>query len=155
MDRELMGRFFTVMSSMKKIEFSACANSEMQLNELSVLQNVTGHCSCYDNCGTNLDVQKIQNKLLISKPAVSYILNALEKKEYISREIDPADRRKISVTATQKGQEAADQSIRNYIEMWKSLVNEFGEDDMRQLVELLTRLTELLMHMSNEKSGDL
>lgn len=39
--------------------------------------------------------------------------------------------------------------------MWESLVNEFGEDDMRQLVELLTRLTELLMHMSNEKSGDL
>ena len=155
MDKELMGRFFTVMSSMKKMEFSACANSEMQLNELSVLQNITGHCSCYDSCDTNLDVQKIQNKLQISKPAVSYILNMLEKKEYISREIDPADRRKISVTATQKGQEAADQAIRNYIEMWKSLVNEFGEDDMRQLVELLTRLTELLMRMSNEKSGDL
>ena len=155
MDKELMGRFFTVMSSMKKMEFSACANSEMQLNELSVLQNITGHCSCYDCCGTNLDVQKIQNKLQISKPAVSYILNMLEKKEYISRKIDPADRRKILVTATQKGQEAADQAIRNYIEMWKSLVNEFGEDDMRQLVELLTRLTELLMHMRNEQSGDL
>lgn len=155
MDRELMGRFFTVMSRMKRMEFSASANSEMQLNELYILRNIIGDDSCCNGCGTNLDVPQVQNELQISKPAVSYILNALEKKDYISREIDPADRRKISVTATQEGREAANQALRNYKEMWESLVDEFGEDDMRQLVELLTRLTELHMRMCNEKSGNL
>ena len=82
-------------------------------------------------------------RLRISKPAVSYILNTLEKKNYIVREIDPQDRRKISISATPEGVSAARRSAEKYNQAWEELLLQFGEDNMRQLVELLTSLNEL------------
>ena len=59
----------------------------------------------------NLDVPDIQAILHISRPAVSYILNSLEKKDYIFRKISPDDRRKIAITATDAGIAAAGGSV--------------------------------------------
>ena len=67
----------------------------------------------------NLDVPGMQKKLHISKPAISYILNTLEKKNYITREIDPKDRRKVSISATPEGKAAARQSQEKYDAVWE------------------------------------
>ena len=75
----------------------------MQMNEMVILQSIAGTC-CRECPCMNLDVPKIQKKLNISKPAISYILNTLEKKNYIIREIDPKDRRKVSISATPEGE---------------------------------------------------
>lgn len=85
----------------------------------------------------------MQERLRISKPAVSYILNTLEKKNYITRTIDPKDRRKISISTTAEGQAAAQYSMEKCEEAWEKLLLEFGEDNMEQLVQLLNRLNEL------------
>lgn len=85
----------------------------------------------------------IQEQLLISKPAVSYILNSLEKKNYITRKIDLCDRRKISISITDEGRAAADQSMKKYYGIWAEIVRRFGENNMRQLIELLTDLNNL------------
>ena len=85
---------------------------------------------------------EIQKKLHISKPAVSYILNTLEKKNYITREIDPEDRRKIAINATPQGQAAAEESSLRYDRAWRELLSGFGEDNMQHLIQLLTLLNE-------------
>ena len=99
----------------------------------------------------NLDVPKMQKKLNISKPAISYILNTLEKKKYITREIDPKDRRKVSISATPEGKAAAEQSKKKFDELWYELLTRFGEDNMRQLIGLMGELDKLYMTLNQKE----
>ena len=143
MDDRLQERFFSSMMCFKKLEALFSLECEMQMNEMAILRDILGGCSVSGSSCTNLNVPRMQERLRISKPAVSYILNTLEKKNYIVREIDAKDRRKISISATPEGEEAASRSMEKCDQAWEELLREFGEDNMRQLVELLTSLNEL------------
>ena len=96
----------------------------------------------------NLDDPKMQKMLHISKPAISYILNTLEKKNYITREIDPKDRRKVSISATPEGKAAAEESMKRYDELWSEILSQFGEDNMKELIRLIHGLDELYENFS-------
>lgn len=143
MDSGLREEFFGAMMRYKKVEAGFSSQCEMQMNELAILQSIAGRCACGDCNGVNLDMADIQKKLQISKPAVSYILNTLEKKDYIIREIDARDRRRIFISATPAGLAAAEQFGRNYDAMWEQMLTQFGTEDMTRLVELMTRLVQL------------
>ena len=119
------------------------------MNEMAILHSIAGTC-CRECPCMNLDVPKIQQKLHISKPAISYILNTLEKKNYITREIDPKDRRKVSISATPEGRAAAEQSMKKYDEIWDEILERFGEDNMKNLIELIQSLDELYAAMGKK-----
>lgn len=139
MDAELKEQFLTIINHFRKLESALVAECEMQINEMVVLSSIAGTC-CRECPCMNLNVPKIQEKLCISKPAVSYILNTLEKKDYITREIDPKDRRKVSISVTGKGKEIAEQSMGKYEELWTEILGRFGKENMEQLVGLLREL---------------
>lgn len=143
MDGSLRQQFLFTMLQFKKTESIFSSECDMQMNELAILQSITGNCECSECSSVNLDVPDIQEKLQITKPAVSYILNGLEKKEYISREIDPKDRRKITITPTPEGKAAADQATQKCTALWDTLLEKYGEEDMRLLVTMLARLMDI------------
>lgn len=149
MSSELREQFFTSIVHFRKLESSFSSECEMQMNEMVILQSIAGTC-CRECPCMNLDVPKIQKKLNISKPAISYILNTLEKKNYIIREIDPKDRRKVSISATPEGKAAAEQSKRKFDELWNEILAGFGEDNMRQLIGLMGKLDELYMTLGEK-----
>ena len=120
------------------------------MNEMVILQSIAGTC-CHECPCMNLDVPKMQKKLNISKPAISYLLNTLEKKNYITREIDSKDRRKVSISATPEGRAAAEQSKKKFDELWNEILTRFGEDNMRQLIGLMGELDELYMTLGEKK----
>lgn len=151
MSDELREQFLTATVHLKKLESALLSECEMQINELVILLSITKGCACSKRCGTNLNVPEIQEKLHISKPAVSYILNTLEKKKYITREIDPADRRKIAINATPQGKAAAEQSSLKYNEMWEELLSGFGKENMCRLIKLLTELGDYCESSGKEK----
>ena len=150
MNSELREQFFTSIVHFKKLESTFSSECEMQMNEMVILQSIAGTC-CQECPCMNLDVPKIQKKLNISKPAISYILNTLEKKKYITREIDAKDRRKVSISATPEGKAAAEQSQKKFDELWDEILTRFGEDNMRQLLRLMGDLDELSMTLCEEK----
>lgn len=150
MSSELREQFFTTIIHFRKLESALSAECEMQMNEMVILHSIAGTC-CQECPCMNLDVPKMQMKLHISKPAISYILNTLEKKNYITREIDPKDRRKVSISATPEGRAAAEQSMKKYDEIWSEILDRFGEDNMRQLIDLLTDLDDLYSVLSSDR----
>ncbi len=150
MSSELREEFFTSIVHFRKLESALSSTCEMQMNEMVILQSIAGTC-CRECPCMNLDVPKIQKKLNISKPAISYILNTLEKKNYITREIDPKDRRKVSISATPEGKAAAEQSKKKYDAIWNELLTRFGEDNMRQLLGLMHDLDDLYITMSKKQ----
>ena len=151
MKNSLWEEFFQSMMCFKKLESAFSLECEMQMNEMAILQDILGGCSCSEKACTNLDVPKMQEQLKISKPAVSYILNTLEKKNYITREIDPKDRRKVSISATPEGRAAAEQSMKKYDKIWSEILDRFGEDNMRQLIDLITDLDDLYSVLSSDR----
>ena len=80
----------------------------------------------------------------------THILNTLEKKNYITREIDPKDRRKVSISATPEGKAAAEQSRKKYDDFWDTILNRFGEENMRQLLELIQNLDDLYLTLKKD-----
>ena len=149
MSDELREQFFTSILHFRKLESALASECEMQMNEMVILHTIAGTC-CRECPCMNLDVPKMQKKLNISKPAISYILNTLEKKNYITREIDAKDRRKVSISATPEGKAAAEQSRKKYDELWEEILNQFGEENMRQLLKLIHSLDELYLTMKKD-----
>ena len=139
MSDELREQFFTSILHFRKLEAALSSECEMQMNEMAILHSIAGTC-CRECPCMNLDVPKMQKKLHISKPAISYILNTLEKKNYITREIDPKDRRKVSISATPEGKTAAEESMKRYDELWSEILMQFGEENMKELIRLIQEL---------------
>ena len=139
MSDELREQFFTSILHFRKLESALSSECEMQMNEMVILHSIAGTCSRECPC-MNLDVPKIQKMLHISKPAISYILNGLEKKNYITREIDPKDRRKVSISATPEGKTAAEESMKRYDELWSEILMQCGEENMKELIRLIQDL---------------
>ena len=151
MSSELREEFFTSIVHFRTLVSTFSSECEMQMNEMVILQSIAGTC-CQECPCMNLDVPKIQKKLNISKPAISYILNTLEKKKYITREIDPKDRRKVSISATPEGKAAAEQSQKKFDELWDEILTRFGEDNMRQLLRLMHDLDDLYAAMGQKRT---
>lgn len=98
----------------------------------------------------NVNVSDIQCNSHFTKPAVSQILNALEKKGYITREIDNKDRRKIAVSITPKGSGALKAAKEYADKMLEKIMSYFGEENIQRLIGLLNLLTDAIEKVESE-----
>lgn len=74
---------------------------------------------------------------------VSALLNSLEKKGRIKRDINPNDRRNILVTITQDGEDYALEKHGHMQSCIAGLFEEMGEQDTRDFIRLAERFSEL------------
>lgn len=144
-------RFFLAVLRMKKIAACFPKTSDMQTSELAVMYKASEGCS-RDESG--FMVSDIQKSLHISKPAVSQVLNGLEKKGYIVRSIDSGDRRKIIVTLTQDGEGALQDAVRCHNEVVNQVFSQFGEDNARLFIQLVNRLMDTLEEISAQEQNE-
>jgi len=123
--------------------FDACADTACALpqTELAVLLKAS---TCCRRSAEGVCVSSIQENLHISKPAVSQTLNSLEQKGFIHRTIDPNDRRKITVTLTCEGQTALNDAKMCFDKGLDSVLEQFGEENAKSLVELINRLMDII-----------
>ena len=85
----------------------------------------------------------IASDLKLSNARISNILAVLEKRGWITREHDEADRRKVLVRLTEEGEghvETVSRAVRNRL---ASFLSDLGEEDSRQLIAVLKRVTEV------------
>ncbi len=93
--------------------------------------------------GKKCPAVNVQNSLHVTKPAVSQMYNTLEKKGYITRQIDPDDRRKIVATLTPEGREILKGTMETANEFLSEVIARLGEEDTKQLIELFNRLADI------------
>lgn len=136
----LKRQFIDVVMRFKKIDLCPASAMRMQSSELAVMLGASSCCSPDDGCA---GVSEIHQTLHISKAAVSQTLNNLEKKGYIVRKIDPADRRKITVTVTSCGEQELEKARVAYDETLDRVLAQLGEENARDLVRLIGRLLEI------------
>ena len=83
-----------------------------------------------------------------SSARVAMALKNLESKGYVERNIDKTDRRKVLVTITDKGIEEVNQQHERIRLIMERLVNELGEEDVREYTRILDRVIEISQSMS-------
>ncbi len=94
---------------------------------------------------------EISKKIDVSTPRVCAILNSLEGKELITREVDKDNRRNIIVRATKEGLASADEHYREGIKKYAKLLEDLGENDAKELVRIICRLSEITNAREDEK----
>ncbi len=156
MDLTLKEQLVRAMLRFKKVGMTFPQGLDIRMHELFVMNGIAKNESCKDK---DVYVSDIQSNLYITKPAVSQMLNALEKKGYISREIGKSDRRKIALTLTLKGREILKQTREYTDQTLGKVISRFGEENTRQLIELFTLLADISEDLKHEalqenKKGD-
>ena len=97
------------------------------------------------NNGTSTPTE-ISEAMKSTKGRISAILNSLEKKGFVGREIDKDNRRNIIVTISDSGRDYVMKELRECYRIVAHVFEELGEKDSKKFVEL----TERAFHLMNE-----
>ncbi len=147
MDQSLKEQLVHAMFRFRKAGMTFPPGLDIRMSELFLMNGIAENASCPDK---NVSVSDIQGDLPITKPAVSQMLNALEKKGYINREIDKSDRRKIAVTLTAQGLEILKQTREFADQAMETVISRFGEGNTRHLIELITLMADISEDLKRE-----
>ncbi len=159
MDAALKEQFIRTMMRFRKVGMAFPADLDIRMGELMVMNGIAGHFppgihpdneACKFNLHRKIFVSDLQHMHHITKPAISQMLNGLENKGYISREMDMQDRRKVSVTLTEKGRDILKRSKEHTDKMMDETISRFGEDNTRKLIELFSQLVDISEQIKNE-----
>lgn len=94
------------------------------------------------NDGVSIDF--LAEKANIGKSSVTKSVKILEKKGFLTKEIDPEDNRKKIVRITNKGRDIQKEALRINDEIESSIVARIGEEEIRELKKQLFSLDELI-----------
>jgi len=90
--------------------------------------------------------------LRVSKAAVSQMLGALERRDLLTREPDPGNRRTIIVNLTEKGNELINDFEREFDNYLVMLIERFGEKDTREIIRLIYKFMEIIEAIPKDRS---
>ena len=90
----------------------------------------------------NTRISDIQNLLCISKAGVSKMLDVLEKKGCIARDIDKNNRRTLIVTLTEDGRKVLSDLEKNTEQLFASIIGQLGPEQTKQFIELVNKFAD-------------
>jgi DNA-binding MarR family transcriptional regulator len=86
----------------------------------------------------------ISLELKVSSARIAAALNSLESKGLITRQIDKNDRRKVIVEITSEGSETAEKHWNNIVCGASKFLSLLGEDDAKEYVRIMGKVTEVI-----------
>lgn len=86
---------------------------------------------------------EISNEMDVSSARVATALNSLENKGLITRQIDKSDRRRIIVSLTAKGRDAAKKHKQAIVQEMAEVLALLGEEDAKEFIRIIGRLVEI------------
>lgn len=86
---------------------------------------------------------EMSSEMNISSARVAAMLNSLENKELVTRQIDTTDRRKILVSLTEKGKKLAEEHGKKVEGHTAKMLELLGEHDATELVRITAKLVTL------------
>lgn len=136
MGKELAQEFMSVVFRMKQEMNRLRQQGGWPPLSLRVL-----HTICHESReGKAVKISDISDALTISRPATTQILNDLEKRGYIVREMNRHDRRVVTVQLTKEGEEALRTDEENALAILDHVLGRMGEQNTRELMRLLEQL---------------
>ena len=121
-----------------------CQEKEVRLAETHSLTQAEFRCLRLFGSDETINNKAIAERMNLSPSRLTRIIDGLVQKEYISREIDPNDRRNMKVSLSRKGQLLVQQLNKAYIEIHKEILANIEEDQHPPLIRAMTELLSAL-----------
>ena len=87
---------------------------------------------------------ELSNNLGVTRPRVTTILNKLEEKNIILRDIGKSDRRNVQISLNEQGKEFARKMCKEYMSFHKEMLKVIGKDKMEELLSNLSTFHQVL-----------
>jgi len=132
---ELAEAFIEQMHLLRRFKPQKIINDSLH-GEVFMLHNIAASEDC-------MIPSELSNAMGISGARIAATLNGLESKGYVTRQIDPSDRRRILVALTDKGKEKNEAYRMELIYMTAKMLSLLGEHDAKEYVRITKKLGEL------------
>lgn len=106
----------------------------------------------YKNTGSPVLPSDIAKQTSMSTARIATILNNLEEKGLVTREISRLDRRKILVVITAKGREEAERSRKEAISRIAKILERMGEERTKSFIDNVQLFFDLAMEIFEEEN---
>jgi len=116
-----------------------------------VLYNV----NCYkQKHEVGINIRDLKNKLNVSSPTVSQVINDLEKRDIVKRVRDPHDKRVTRVEVSKTGSQELKKAFDIVEERFVNLSTYLGEDKSKQLIEILNQMITYFTQEENNETKE-
>lgn len=85
-------------------------------------------------------VQFIGKKILLASSSITYVVDKLEKKEFIKRTPSATDRRVTTISISEKGKSFMQEAFPQHEALISNLFSVLSEDEKTTLIELLKKI---------------
>lgn len=147
MNRKLKDSLVRSIFRFKKVGFQFPPGSNLRMGELFVMRRIAENAL---NSDDNVYAADIQNGLHVTRPAISQMLNSLEDRGYICREIDERDRRRLIITLTSRGESILKAMKEHADQVIAETISRFGEENTVRLISLLNRFADISDELKSE-----
>lgn len=121
-----------------------CQQKEEKLAEVHGLTQAEFRCLRLFATDETINNKLIANRMNLSPSRLTRIIDGLVNKGYIVREINPADRRNMKLSLSQKGAVLVQQLNKAYINIHREILMDIDESQHKSLITAMTQLLSAL-----------
>lgn len=92
----------------------------------------------------NVTPGELSERINVTSARIASILNSLENKKYIQRNVNDTDKRKILVTVTEEGKANVEEAKNKLINKISSVFEQLGEEDTKEYIRLVSKINDIL-----------
>lgn len=129
------------------LTFSLLANCQEKEVRLATIHNLTqAEFRCLRLFGTDESInnKRIAERMNLSPSRLTRIIDGLVEKEYITREIDPEDRRNMKVMLSKRGKQLVSQLNKAYVQIHNEILQDIDISQHEPLIVAMQHLLEAL-----------
>lgn len=129
---EVLVRLFRDIMDIEERAIITPEFSDITNNDMHVIEAI--------GTGAPKNMTSIARELSVTVGTLTIAMNSLVKKGYVIRERGKEDRRVVYISLSEKGRKAHEHHARFHQEMIEAVKKDLSEEEMRQLIQALTRL---------------
>lgn len=145
MSKEIQNELVQAMFRLKKMMNRGLGrdldNANITMSEFILMREVAGNTKESYN---PMALTEVREYLSVSKAAVSQMLNSLEKRGYLTREVDVNNRRNIIVVLTEVGQEVYQKKNQEFFDRFEKVIQGIGETDISHFIAMINKMADAM-----------
>ena len=136
----------TSLMKFRRINYQENAINKLNLSQMAVLVKLVESLK-YEK---HIIMSKLSTMCGLTRPALTQIINRLEEKGYVKREVSNDSRREVLVSITPEGMVVAEKEREKMIHFFERVVERLGVEDTQTFIYLLDKLYDVITNLEKE-----